>query len=59
MDPILQTALTTLATSGLTLGVLKFLGGEWIATRLRESVAAEYRKAFETFKADLDWQTKR
>jgi hypothetical protein len=49
-------------TSGLTtvaMTVLAFLLREWISVRLKESISAEYKKAFEEFKQQLGWEQKR
>jgi len=56
---LLDGVLTALGTSGLLLVALRFLAGEWIVTRLRESVAAEYRRELEKFKGELAWETRR
>lgn len=51
-----------LLTSGLTtllMGALGFLLKEWVSTRLRESIGAEYKKALELFKQQIAWEEKR
>jgi hypothetical protein len=48
-----------LSVSALTtvgVGALGFLSKEWISTRLKESVAAEYKEALEVFKQQLAWR---
>jgi hypothetical protein len=50
------------ASSGVTtlsLALLAFLAKDWISTRLREGVAAEYNRALATFKEELRWDVRR
>lgn len=54
--------LNILFTSGITSGLialLVFLSKEWIAVRLKESIAAEYKQALEEYKSQLQWEEKR
>ena len=53
-DILLTSSLTTAA-----MGVLGFLLKEWVSTRLKESVAAEYERALEVFKSQIAWEEKR
>jgi hypothetical protein len=51
-----------LLTSGLTTALtaaLGFLLKEWISTRLKESIGAEYKKALELFKQQIAWEERR
>ena len=59
MGKMIETLVTSVATSGLILLAFRFLAGEWIATRLKESIAAEYQRALEKFKGELGWQVRR
>jgi hypothetical protein len=53
-DIILTSGLTTVA-----MGALGFLLKEWVSTRLKESVGAEYKRALEVFKSEIAWEEKR
>lgn len=53
-DIILTSGLTTAA-----IGALGFLLKEWVSTRLKESIGAEYKKALEVFKSEIAWEEKR
>lgn len=41
------------------MGIVAFLSREWISTRIRESVAAEYRNELGRLKDALGWETRR
>jgi hypothetical protein len=56
---MVDTLITAFATSGLLLLALRFLAGNWIATRLKESISAEYQRALEQFKGELGWRARR
>ncbi len=53
-DILLTSTITTALTSALG-----FLLKEWIATRLKESISADYKKEFELFKQQITWEEKR
>jgi hypothetical protein len=53
-DILLTSGLTTVAT-----GALAFLLKEWMSTRIKESIGAEYKKALELFKQQITWEDKR
>lgn len=55
----LSDILTTSAVTVVLMAALAFLSREWISTRLKESISAEYKKALEEFKQQLGWEEKR
>lgn len=54
LDILLTSGLTTAAT-----GTLGFLLKDWLSTRLKESISAEYNRALEVFKSEIAWEEKR
>jgi hypothetical protein len=50
-------SVSAITTAGV--GVLAFMSKEWLSTRLKESVAAEYKQAMELFKQRLTWEDRR
>ena len=53
-DILVSSAVTT-----ASLSAIGFLLKEWVSTRLKESVADEYKRALEKFKAELQWDVRR
>ena len=53
-DVLLTSGITTAAT-----GILGFLVKEWASTKIKESIGAEYNKALEIFKSQINWEDKR
>jgi len=53
-DVLLTSGITTAAT-----GILGFLVKEWASTKIKESIGAEYNKALEIFKSQINWEEKR
>jgi hypothetical protein len=46
-------------TTNVLTAVVIFLLKDWIKTRLKESIGAEYKKALEIFKGNLEWEAKK
>ena len=41
------------------IGVITYLSREWITTRLKESIGAEYKRALERYKQEIAWEERR
>ncbi|MDH5368744.1 MAG: hypothetical protein OEW99_01880 [Gammaproteobacteria bacterium] len=55
---MIETILTALGSSSVTALILAFLGKTWIQSRVKSSIAAEYKKQFELFSRELDRKEK-
>jgi hypothetical protein len=54
-----QQVLASSAVTTVALSTIGFLSKEWLAARLKESVADEYKRQLELFKDSLQWETRR
>lgn len=55
---MIETIVTVISTSGLSIIILHFLLKPWINSRIKSSIEHEYKKQFELFSRDLDKKEK-